>query len=158
MPVLICLREKLWTRTYSRRDQVPTCPVFTRAKIKSRFGILTNLPSHIGSSCPRFFLLLHPEFCTRFTPSVHNDISAKLFPYPYFRWQERGYFRFRVLANHLVFFLPFPGGSLGLLSLSPGRGYGVQIAWPIFFSSFNGRLKLTYISYFSFNCQSLVAC
>ena len=32
-----CLREKLWTRTYSRGDQVPTCPVFTRVKIKSRF-------------------------------------------------------------------------------------------------------------------------
>ena len=38
--------EKLWTRTYSTRDQVPTCHVFTRAKIKSRFGILKNLPSH----------------------------------------------------------------------------------------------------------------
>ena len=46
MPGLICLREKLWTRTYSIGDQVPTCPVFTRAKIKSRFGILVNLPSH----------------------------------------------------------------------------------------------------------------
>ena len=45
MPVLICLREKLWTRTYSIGYQVPTCPVFTRAKIKSRFGILVNLPS-----------------------------------------------------------------------------------------------------------------
>ena len=28
------------------RDQEPTCPVFTRAKIKSRFGILDKLPSH----------------------------------------------------------------------------------------------------------------
>ena len=45
MPGLICLREKLWTRTYSIGDQVPTCPVFTRAKIKSHFGILVNLPS-----------------------------------------------------------------------------------------------------------------
>ena len=25
---------------------MPTCPVFTRVKIKSRFGILVNLPSH----------------------------------------------------------------------------------------------------------------
>ena len=38
--------EKLWTRTYYTRDQVPICPVFTRAKLKSRFGILKNLPSH----------------------------------------------------------------------------------------------------------------
>ena len=37
MPVLICLREKLWTRTYYVGDQVPTCPVFTRAKIKVLF-------------------------------------------------------------------------------------------------------------------------
>ena len=42
MPGLICLREKLWTRTYSIGDQVPTCPVFTRAKIKSRFGIFSQ--------------------------------------------------------------------------------------------------------------------
>ena len=33
-------------RTYSVGDQVPTCPVFTRAKIKSRSGILVDLPSH----------------------------------------------------------------------------------------------------------------
>ena len=46
MPGLICSREKLWTRTYSIGDQVPTCPVFTHAKIKSRFGILVNFASH----------------------------------------------------------------------------------------------------------------
>ena len=37
MPVLICPREKLWTRTYYVGDQVPICPVFTRAKIKVPF-------------------------------------------------------------------------------------------------------------------------
>ena len=46
MPVLICLRKKLWTRTYSTRDQVPTCPVFTRAKIKPRSGIKVNFSRH----------------------------------------------------------------------------------------------------------------
>ena len=46
MPVLICLRKELWTGLISVGDQVPTCPVFTRAKIKSHFGILVNLPSH----------------------------------------------------------------------------------------------------------------
>ena len=46
MPGLICLREKLWTRTYSIGDQVPTCPVFTRAKIKPRSGIKVNLSRH----------------------------------------------------------------------------------------------------------------
>ena len=34
--------DKLWTRTYFTRDQVPVCPVFTRAKIKSRSGIKVN--------------------------------------------------------------------------------------------------------------------
>ena len=29
------------------------------------------------SSCPRFFPLLHPEFGTRFTPSVHHFISLQ---------------------------------------------------------------------------------
>ena len=32
-------KKKLWTRTYSTRDQVTTCPVFTLAKIKFRSGI-----------------------------------------------------------------------------------------------------------------------
>ena len=41
----LCAREKNWIRTYSTRDQVPVCPVFTRAKIKSRLGILKNLLS-----------------------------------------------------------------------------------------------------------------
>ena len=40
--------RKTLNRTYSVGDQVPTCPVFTRAKIKSRFGILVNLPSQYG--------------------------------------------------------------------------------------------------------------
>ena len=46
MPVLICLRKKLWTRTYSTRDQVPTCPVFTHAKIKPCFGIKVKFSCH----------------------------------------------------------------------------------------------------------------
>ena len=37
MPGLICLREKLWARTYSIGDQVPTCP---------RSGIKVNLSRH----------------------------------------------------------------------------------------------------------------
>ena len=56
MPALICLRKKLWTRTYSTRDQVSTCPVFTRAKVKSRFGILKNLPSHYGEIFPWVYM------------------------------------------------------------------------------------------------------
>ena len=48
MPVLICLRKELWTGLISVGDQVPTCPVFTRAKIKSHLGILVNLPSQLA--------------------------------------------------------------------------------------------------------------
>ena len=50
MPVLICLRKEHWTGLISVGDQVPTCPVFTRAKIKSRLGILVNLPSQHSSN------------------------------------------------------------------------------------------------------------
>ena len=51
MPVLICLREKLWTRIYSIGDQVPTCPVFTRAKIKSRFGDFSQFAVTLVNNC-----------------------------------------------------------------------------------------------------------
>ena len=34
MPVPICSEKGLWIRTYSTRNQVPDCPVFTRAKNK----------------------------------------------------------------------------------------------------------------------------
>ena len=61
IPHIICQflyawEKKLWTRTYSTRDQVPTCPVFTRAKIKPRFGIKVNSSRHskvyiCGTTC-----------------------------------------------------------------------------------------------------------
>ena len=38
--------RKTLNRTYSVGDQVPTCPIFTRVKIKSRFGIIDNFASH----------------------------------------------------------------------------------------------------------------
>ena len=62
MPVLICLREKVWTRTYYIGEQVPTCPVFTRAKIKSRFGILV-ISRHT------FFQWLPLYYCLSFSCS-----------------------------------------------------------------------------------------
>ena len=41
----------------------------------------------------------------------------------------------------------------------PGWGYGVQIAWPTFFTSFNrGAEKLTYIPYSSFQRSIFEAC
>ena len=50
-------------------------------------------------------LVLRPECGARFAPSVHDDLRSKTdFPYPYFRCRKRGYFRFRILPNHLAFF------------------------------------------------------
>ena len=48
MPEKKTLNEDLF---YKGSSQVPTCPVFTRAKIKSRFGIFVNLPSHWALVC-----------------------------------------------------------------------------------------------------------
>ena len=64
MPVLICLRKELWTGLISVGDQVPTCPVFTRAKIKSRLGILINLPSQYHS--PNRCWVVHIPFVLMF--------------------------------------------------------------------------------------------
>ena len=58
MPVLICLREKLWTRTYYIGDQVPTCPVFTRAKIKVPFWDFSQFRVAVGFD---FCLYLHSQ-------------------------------------------------------------------------------------------------
>ena len=50
-------------------------------------------------------LVLRPEFGARFAPSIHDDLCYKTnFPYPYYCCQKWGYFRFRILANHLAFF------------------------------------------------------
>ena len=38
--------RKTLNRTYSVGDQVPTCPVFTRAKIKSRFEDFSPISRH----------------------------------------------------------------------------------------------------------------
>ena len=47
MPVLICLRKELWTGLISVGDQVPTCPVFTRAKNKVPFWDFRQFRRHI---------------------------------------------------------------------------------------------------------------
>ena len=76
----------------------------------------------IGSLVQDSFRFLYPEFGTKFAPICsrrplfQNWFSLPLFPLT----EEGGYFRFRILANHLasIFFLPLSGDSLGLLSLS----------------------------------------
>ena len=95
-------------------------------------------------------LVLHSEFGIR---SIHRELCPKTdFLIPFFRWRKKGAIS---ALGFISLFLPFPGDSLGLLSLSPEWGYRVQIAWPTFFSSFNGQPKLTYIHYLLFNGQTL---
>ena len=107
----------------------------------------------------------------RLALSVHDDISLENWFFSYFCWRKKVPLPLEGSGQSLAFFLPFPGHRVrtsvgfqsvgdpfGLLSLSPEWGYRVQIAWPIFFHAFNGRPKLTYILYFSFNGQSLAAC
>ena len=107
----------------------------------------------------------------RLAPSVHDNISLQnWFSLSLFPLTKKGcYFCFRILANHLAFFLPFTGHRVqtsvvfhsvgdpfGLLSLSPNWGYGVQIAWPTFFI-FSDRLAEV-DQHSSFNGHSLAAC
>ena len=104
-------------------------------------------------------LLLHPEFWHEIT---HLVTATHVLKTPFFfpiSADEKGASGFRVLANHLAsfFFLTLSGYSFGLLSWSlcpfstqPTWGYGVQIAWPWFVTSFNRQAEeLTYIPYSS---------
>ena len=63
--------DKLWTRTYSTRDQVP---VFTRAKIKSRFGILKILPSHYANEHP--MNIMNVSYIRIFVESYYGYITV----------------------------------------------------------------------------------
>ena len=136
-------------------------------------GILHSSAWGVCYSCPELYFASSPRVWHEICPICSRQhLSSKLiFLFPISTDEKGGYFCFRILANHLAFFLPFPGHrvqtsvgfhSVGdpfrLLSLSPEWGYGVQIAWLIFFSSFNGQPKLTYILYFSFSGQSLAVC
>ena len=96
MPVLIFLREKLWTRTYSIGDQVPTCPVFTRAKIKSRFGILVNLPSQYTVSMSKAVLFQAILFSISTPFRCCHSVSV----WTWERWQWRGTLHFPNLHHY----------------------------------------------------------
>ena len=65
-------------RTYSVGDQVPTCPVFTRAKIKSRFGILVDFSSQ--------YL---PMICKILT-TIKEEIYKSLLSHRFFPEEQTG--------------------------------------------------------------------
>ena len=84
IPHIICQflyareKKKLWTRTYSTRDQVPVCPVFTRAKIKSRFGIFNNLPSHLWYvNILNWKLIILDDCFDRLILTIFTNLSAR---------------------------------------------------------------------------------
>ena len=140
----------------------------------------------MGSPCPRYFLSspgdlggsfnisYHFNYCSanpRFdaSPVVWREIHPICSRRPLFQnWfsyslflltEEGGYFRFRILANHLasIFFLPLSSDSLGLLYVSvphslPIRSQNANICWFPFWPGFvTWGIDLD----FSFNCQSL---
>ena len=77
MPVLICLREKLWTRTCYIGDQVPTCSVFTRAKIKVPFWDFSQfrVTDCLARSSYLYFFLISFNFTLGSDSKVHNLAS-----------------------------------------------------------------------------------
>ena len=115
MPVLICLREKLWTRTYSIRDQVPTCPVFTRAKIKTRFGISKNLPSHKYNATKE-------NFREHVLSAKSSHCILAEVPTPYFTMTLSFFLSF--FSLFFFFFLSFPS------SFFLSRGFNLQ-SWQL---------------------------
>ena len=100
MPVLICLRKELWTGLISVGDQVPTCPVFTRAKIKSRLGILVNLPSHWSTASMLTSLPLQPKQSNPMADSKWPCHS--LSPQPYNHTINQPATQFKHIPRHTV--------------------------------------------------------
>ena len=61
---------KLWTRTYSTRDQVPVCPVFTRAKIKVPFWDFKEFAVTLLKRRPSGHLRLR-------SPTLHTPLNSR---------------------------------------------------------------------------------
>ena len=113
----------------------------------------------------RFFLskILSAFFTRSLGHSVHTylfiatSVPKLIFFTPVSADGRRCHFRFRALANHLTFFLPFPGDSLGLLSISSGHRVQTSVG---FHSDLDLLLRPRGIdldSYSSLNGHSLTA-
>ena len=102
----------------------------------------------IGTTCPRFFPLSSPGVLAWDSRPLTATSSSKTdFPYPYFRCLKGGYIRFRLLANHFAFILPFPGHWM-----QTSVGFHSD---PHSLLSPTGRSKLTYITILFFLPVSL---
>ena len=120
-----------------------------------------------GPTCPRLFPLLHPEFGTRFAPSVHRDISLQnWFSYSLFPLDEKGcYFRCRSLTYHLASFF-FPVRRLLWTTVCPVYPFFIHsateckhlLAFILTWICYFGREELTYITIPLFSGQPLAAC
>ena len=109
MPVLICLRKELWTGLISVGDQVPTCPVFTRAKIKSRLGILVNFPVTLST-------------IKQIIVTWHIDQEILIFRFNYLTERQN--------SKNFVFLLPYVVQLIGPVSRVFANGPGDQGSIP----------------------------
>ena len=101
-------------------------------------------------------------------PCVHGDLrSQNWFPYSYFRWRKGGYFRFRVLANHLdPFFFIHPVRRFLRTTIFPYTHFFIHpvteckhlLAFILTRICYFGREELTYIPNSSSNGQSVAVC
>ena len=87
---------------------------------------------------------------------IATSVPKLIFFIPISADGKGGYFHFRVLAN-LAFFLPFPGGSLGLLSLSPGHRMQTSVGFHSDLDLLLWPRGIDQDSYSSLNGHSLAA-
>ena len=129
-----------WERERERENVIEVLRKGVRRNSLNVYLGFWRLPSESIFSFMDFFTALawrHQFFLSKiisaFSPGVWHEIRTcvygglrplNLFPYSYFRWRKGGYFRFRVLANHLdsFFFLLPVSRFVGLLSFPPRRG------------------------------------
>ena len=132
------------------------------------FGDSFNI-SGLSNCCPETRLCFFARSCGIRSPVLsRRPLSSKTAFFIPISADEKGASGFRVLANHLAsFFFLHPVRRFILATIRtsvpllypPGWGYGVQIAWPTFFTSFNrGAEELTYIPYSSFQRSIFEAC
>ena len=111
MPVLICLRKELWTGLISVGDQVPTCPVFTRAKNKVPFWDFSHFAVTVCSGFLGNTRMPHYQACIEKLLKSYEDMGCRMS------------LKIHFLLSHLNFFLP----NLGAMSDEHGERFHQDI-------------------------------
>ena len=139
------LTEFLCIRSSGLKVWVSSCPRYFYICPRWFSAVLFNMSYHFNYcfANPGFGAFTR-SFGARFAPSVsRRPLFQKLiFFTPISAAEKRGYFHFRILANHLAFFLPFPG-------------HWVQTSvwlshWPTFFTFSDRPWGIDLYYYFSF--------